>query len=382
MTFFTALSSHLQRTLQQSGRERRLQSGELLIRQGDCDCTLYLLQSGTLQVLTASGQGASIPVCSGEVVGEMAFLDNRPRTATVVAAGPCTVLALDRQTTFQRLSDHPLVLHELITGLAALQRSRLQELAALDSREHHDIVEALAEEARHHRAVLHPYLLALSTGQLPDLRSALADFAQHYYGYSAHFPRYLTALISRLERPDHRAALLENLIEESGQYEAKELEELALRGVRPEWIIGIPHPELFQRFRQALGVSNIDAADDHMEVVCWRELFLSVLTHGSPAEALGALGLGTETIVQSLYSSFVVAIQRLGTLAPQDAVFFPLHTAVDDHHQATLKAIATHFAATAQGRADLAKGMHKALAMRDSFWGWLHERARAMPAVP
>lgn len=59
MTFFTALSSHLQRTLQQSGRERRLQSGELLIRQGDCDCTLYLLQSGTLQVLTASGQGAS-----------------------------------------------------------------------------------------------------------------------------------------------------------------------------------------------------------------------------------------------------------------------------------------------------------------------------------
>lgn len=323
MTFFTALSSHLQRTLQQSGRERRLQSGELLIRQGDCDCTLYLLQSGTLQVLTASGQGASIPVCSGEVVGEMAFLDNRPRTATVVAAGPCTVLALDRQTTFQRLSDHPLVLHELITGLAALQRSRLQELAALDSREHHDIVEALAEEARHHRAVLHPYLLALSTGQLPDLRSALADFAQHYYGYSAHFPRYLTALISRLERPDHRAALLENLIEESGQYEAKELEELALRGVRPEWIIGISHPELFQRFRQALGVSNIDAADDHMEVVCWRELFLSVLTHGSPAEALGALGLGTETIVQSLYSSFVVAIQRLGTLAPQDAVFFP-----------------------------------------------------------
>jgi hypothetical protein len=54
-----------------------------------------------------------------------------------------------------------------------------------------------------------------------------------------------------------------------------------------------------------------------------------------------------------------------------------LHTAVDDHHQATLKAIASDFAATAAGRADLTKGMCKALALRDAFWSWLHERAMA-----
>jgi hypothetical protein len=56
-------------------------------------------------------------------------------------------------------------------------------------------------------------------------------------------------------------------------------------------------------------------------------------------------------------------------------VFFPLHTLVDDAHQASLRDIATDFAATEQGRLDLAKGMHKALALRDSFWNWLHERA-------
>jgi hypothetical protein len=54
-----------------------------------------------------------------------------------------------------------------------------------------------------------------------------------------------------------------------------------------------------------------------------------------------------------------------------------LHTAVDDYHQATLKAIASDFAGTAAGRADLTKGMRKALALRDSFWSWLHERAMA-----
>lgn len=286
------------------------------------------------------------------------------------------MLALERQVTFQHLSDNPLELNELITRLAGLQRSRLQDDAAQDRREHHEIVEALAQEALQHRAVNHPYLQALSRGDLPNTGAALADFAQHYYGYSAHFPRYLTALISKLDRADHRKALLENLTEESGQYDDAELAELQQCGIQPEWINGIPHPELFQRFRRGLGIDNTDAADDHIEVVCWRELFLSILTHGSPAEALGALGLGTETIVQTIYQPFVDAIERMGTLKPEDAVFFPLHTAVDDHHQATLKAIAADFAATAQGRADLAKGMRKALALRDSFWGWLHERAK------
>jgi len=116
-------------------------------------------------------------------------------------------------------------------------------------------------------------------------------------------------------------------------------------------------------------------------VVCWREMFLDILSNGSPAEALGALGLGTETIVQTIYQPFVAAIDRLGDLNPADSVFFPLHTAVDDHHQATLKAIAADFAATPEGRNDLAKGMHKALALRDAFWSWLHERAQAMPSA-
>ena len=70
---------------------------------------------------------------------------------------------------------------------------------------------------------------------------------------------------------------------------------------------------------------------------------------GSPA-----LGLGTEGIVQTIYQPFVVAIRPLGKLQPRDAVFFPLHTALDDHHQATLRMIAIDFATTSVGRVDLA----------------------------
>ena len=235
-------------------------------------------------------------------------------------------------------------------------------------------VDALASQALLHQAVQHPYLTALASGELPDTRWALRDFARQYYAYSAHFPRYLTAVISKLENPAHRLALMENLTEESGQYEQEELDELAAIGIDAEWIVGLPHPELFRRFRRALGVLDHDSTPESIEMICWREQFLAILTNGSAAEALGALGLGTETIVQTIYQPFVDAISGIG-MHPRDSVFFPLHTAVDDHHQATLRDIAIDLAATEQGRLDLAKGMQKALALRCSFWSWLHERA-------
>lgn len=236
-------------------------------------------------------------------------------------------------------------------------------------------VDALAASALSHRAVRHPYLSALAAGSLPNPRWALADFAQHYEGYSSHFPRFLTALISRLESAEHRQMLLENLTEESGSYTQEELDELERIGIRSEWITGIPHPQLFRRFRLAINDVNPPDQDDHLEVICWREMFLAILSQGSAAEAIGAMGLGTEWIVPEIYQPFVQAIERYPDLAPRDTVFFPLHTEVDDHHQATLRKIAIDFAASETGCRDLARGMHKALALRDSFWSWLHNRA-------
>ncbi|MCC6622027.1 MAG: iron-containing redox enzyme family protein [Deltaproteobacteria bacterium] len=256
----------------------------------------------------------------------------------------------------------------------------LRALPAARSADPAAFVRALTAEALAHRAVSHPYLAALAAGALPDVRWALADFARHYFAYSRHFPRYLTATISKLEDPAHRAALLDNLTEESGQYEPLELAELRAVGIRPEWIVGLPHPALFQRFAAAMGVDLAAHAPENEadQVVIWRELFLDTLVHGSAAEAVGALGLGTENIVSTIYLPFVKATRKIG-LDSRDAVFFPLHTAVDDHHQATLQAIAIDLAATPEGRAGLRRGMLKALTLRTSYWDWMLARAQ-MPA--
>lgn len=232
----------------------------------------------------------------------------------------------------------------------------------------------LALESLHHRAVRHPYLEALAAGTLPDIEWAMRDFARQYHGYSRAFPKYLTAVMSRLDSSAHRLALLDNLTEESGTYAAEELEELEEIGVEPSWVVGVPHPELFARFSRAMGVVP-DPESEHTMVQVWRELFLATLTAGSPAEAVGALGLGTENIVSTIYRPFVAACEQLGTLSPRDSVFFTLHTAIDDDHQETLQRIAADFAVTERGRADLRRGMIKALVCRAAFWDWMLARA-------
>jgi len=135
--------------------------------------------------------------------------------------------------------------------------------AVCDPAEAARYVGRLSTEARAHRAVQHPYLVALREGTLPDTRFALTDFARHYYGYSAHFPRYLTAVISRLERAEHRKALLHNLVEEGGTYRDDDLAVLGRAGVDRAWIDGIAHPMLFRRFAESIGV----LASDLVEVV-------------------------------------------------------------------------------------------------------------------
>jgi pyrroloquinoline quinone (PQQ) biosynthesis protein C len=224
-------------------------------------------------------------------------------------------------------------------------------------------VAGLVQRALDHRAANHPFLAELGTERL-------ALFARHYHGYSCHFPRYLTATISRLDEPAHRSPLVANLIEESGSYDDEELEVLAAAGVKPEWIVGVPHPKLFERFCETVGVTPPPSDSVAPEVRAWREMFYRVIVDGSPAEAVGAIGIGTEAIVSHVYRPFVGAIERAG-LDAAGTVFFPLHAEVDDNHQATLAAIAADLAADAEGRRGLELGMTKALMLRDAFFTWL-----------
>ena len=236
---------------------------------------------------------------------------------------------------------------------------------------------ALSLEAEHHRAVQHPYLRALRDGKFKNMDFALRDFAGQYGFYSAWFPRYLCAVIAKIEQAHHRYHLLENMAEESGHLSQEELAAIEAIGIKREWIENIPHPDLFRRFQQSMGVDKNQIPGIEVEV--WRESFLDLMQYGSAIAAVGAIGLGTEVIVKFIYSDVLAAIERYTNLEPRDYVFFPLHTQVDDEHGEVLMDIAKDMIACDPLMAsDLRKGMLKALNLRAAFWDGMMMRAQSL----
>jgi diguanylate cyclase (GGDEF)-like protein len=160
--------SPLQEFLEASGSEVELQAGEILFRQDDLGDGLYWIASGVLVVLQ---DGLDEPRLltfrhPGQVVGEIALLENIRRTATIAAIAPTSLRYLSKEK-FQDLLG-------LIPGFGVemmrLLSSRLREVKPADysaglydhltgalSRQAYDV--RLQEEME--RARLYQYTLSL-----------------------------------------------------------------------------------------------------------------------------------------------------------------------------------------------------------------------------
>jgi CRP/FNR family transcriptional regulator, cyclic AMP receptor protein len=84
------------RTFEAFLTRHEVRGGELLVKQGEHDRTMYLLESGTLQVFVQPPKsGARLSILrAGAVVGEAGLFSDQPRMANVEAMGQCVVWAL------------------------------------------------------------------------------------------------------------------------------------------------------------------------------------------------------------------------------------------------------------------------------------------------
>lgn len=78
----------------------KLLAGDFLLHEGAESTEMYYLQTGTLAVLKRKGEIVQQigTIISGELVGEMSFLDKEPRSASVKALTDCilVVVPLDK----------------------------------------------------------------------------------------------------------------------------------------------------------------------------------------------------------------------------------------------------------------------------------------------
>jgi CRP-like cAMP-binding protein len=112
--------------LEISSREEIL-AGTTLIREGEPIDAVYILLEGELSVSTQATDGGEIALLhSGEVVGEMSFVDTRPPSATVRAKQDSLVLALPRSELAAKLRQDVGFASRFYRALAVLLSNRLR----------------------------------------------------------------------------------------------------------------------------------------------------------------------------------------------------------------------------------------------------------------
>src|SRR5688572_12886015 len=87
---FNGLPTAVLERLRAAAREQQFTDGEIIFREGDPGDGMYLVQRGTVQIsaLVGSDQRQVLTkLPAGEVFGEMAVLDDQPRSASASAVG-------------------------------------------------------------------------------------------------------------------------------------------------------------------------------------------------------------------------------------------------------------------------------------------------------
>lgn len=105
-----------------------LETGGLLIEAGEHDSTLFSVESGHLDIIAQRGE-ETMKVASvgpGDVIGEVSFIDDSPRTVSVRAAETATVRAWNRKKLCEALDQDHTLLAKFSIALSELLVERLR----------------------------------------------------------------------------------------------------------------------------------------------------------------------------------------------------------------------------------------------------------------
>ena len=110
---------HLRAILKRMG-EYEYKDGDTILREARQGEVLFLLLEGSARVVRGGRTVARLS--PGDFFGEIAVLDRRPRTASVIAASPVRCLTLHRDDLREVLAGEPVIAWSLLQALASRLR--------------------------------------------------------------------------------------------------------------------------------------------------------------------------------------------------------------------------------------------------------------------
>lgn len=130
-TFVSRLTVQERAALLRLGKRESFRDGSYLLRQRDNGREVFVLITGRVEIMMLDRRSREQRIAlrvPGDLVGEMAFVDGRPRSASVVATGGVTAQRLPRDG-FNRFFD------EFPDAYRLLVRTVIDRLRASDSRQ-------------------------------------------------------------------------------------------------------------------------------------------------------------------------------------------------------------------------------------------------------
>lgn len=195
----------------------------------------------------------------------------------------------------------------------------------------------------------HPFYRAWTQGTLPKER--LREYARQYFHFEAAFPRFLSALHSRVEDPGVRQLILANLWDE--EYGARN------------------HRALWLEFAEGLGVprAQVEASAPNETTAALVAHFDTMCREGAPGDALATL-YAYEGQVPAVARQKIAGLKAFYGLTPDAYEFFTVHETADVAHSgAELEAIAALAADGESVRTAVSVAADRLLAFLDGCYG-------------
>ena len=129
---FRYFTNDERKRIEELGQVRRIADNAFLIRAREQDSKLYAVEEGHLDIVRKDGDETTVlaTVGPGDVLGEVAFIDDSPRSVSVRSGEePVIVRVWDKKTLSEALAFEPQLLAKFSVALCELLVERLRDTA-------------------------------------------------------------------------------------------------------------------------------------------------------------------------------------------------------------------------------------------------------------
>lgn len=126
---FRYFTQEERKTIEDLGKVVRIAADGYLIRQGEIDSALFGVEEGLLEIVGFRG-GEPVVLASvgpGDVLGEVSFIDDSPRSVSVRAAEETTVRVWEKKKLLAHLGANQQLLGKFAVAMSELLVERLRD---------------------------------------------------------------------------------------------------------------------------------------------------------------------------------------------------------------------------------------------------------------